>query len=142
MEQLRDIDHVGIAVHDLTASISWYGEAFGARVAHVEDVDHDGVREALLSVGGSFIQLLTPTRPDSTVAHFLERHGEGLHHIAYRVDNCAEALRQVAASGAPLIDVIPRPGSRQTTIGFVHPHGAMGCLIELVEVHHSTAASE
>jgi methylmalonyl-CoA epimerase len=130
---LTDIDHVAIAVHDIEAAIAWYAQTMGAQVVHQEDVVSDGVREALIRVGDSYIQLLTPTRADSTVAAFLERRGEGLHHVGYRVTNCAAALDAVRASGARVIDEVPRPGSRATTIAFVHPTTSFGTLIELVE---------
>jgi len=84
-------------------------------------------------VADSYIQLLCPTRPDSPVARFLERRGEGLHHVGYRVEDCATALAAVRAGGGALIDEAPRPGSRGTTVAFVHPKGAFGTLIELVQ---------
>ena len=130
---LTRIDHVAIAVHDLEAAIDYHWRAFGAEVCHREIVDRDGVEEALLEVGGSFIQLTTPTRPDSPVATFLDKRGEGLHHIGYRVDDCASALKAVVAAGGRAIDEQPRPGSRGTIIAFVHPTGSYGTLIELVE---------
>ena len=131
---LTEIDHVAIAVRDLEAATAWYARALGATVVHRERVDSDGVEEALLAVAESFIQLLTPTTPTSPVARFLERHGEGLHHVAYRVDDCAAALAALKAAGARLVDEVPRPGSRGTTVAFVHPSASFGTLIELVEV--------
>jgi methylmalonyl-CoA epimerase len=131
---LIEIDHVAIAVFDLEAAIAWYGEVFGATVEHREDVDSDGVSEALLRVADSYIQLLTPTRDDSPVAKYLAKKGEGLHHVAYRVANCAQALEAVKASGGQVIDQSPRPGSRGTTVAFVHPKTSFGTLIELVQV--------
>lgn len=138
---LTDIDHVAIAVRDIEAAIAWYGETLGAVVVHREDVASDGIHEALIKVGDSYVQLLTPTREDSTVAAFLARRGEGLHHVAYRVANCAAALEAVKASGAQVIDESPRPGSRATTIAFIHPRASFGTLVELVEesVPSSTA---
>lgn len=130
---LTDIDHVAIAVRDIEAAIAWYAENLGAQVVHREDVASDGVREALIKVGGSYIQLLTPSREDSTVAAFLERRGEGLHHVGYRVSSCARALEALKASGSRVLDEVPRPGSRGTTIAFVHPKTSFGTLIELVE---------
>jgi methylmalonyl-CoA epimerase len=130
---LTDIDHVAIAVHDIDAAIAWYADTLGAQVVHREDVVSEGICEALIKVGDSYIQLLTPTREDSTVAAFLERRGEGLHHVAYRVVDCAAALEAVKATGARVIDEVPRPGSRSTTIAFVHPKTSFGTLIELVE---------
>ncbi|MFM1751316.1 MAG: methylmalonyl-CoA epimerase [Actinomycetota bacterium] len=130
---LTEIDHVAIAVRDLEAAIDYYQRAFGAEVDHREIVESDGVEEALLKVAESYVQLLTPTREDSPVAKAIEKRGEGLHHIGYRVANCAEALASMVAAGATAIDKAPRPGSRGTTVAFIHPKGSFGTLIELVE---------
>jgi methylmalonyl-CoA epimerase len=130
---LTEIDHVAIAVNDLDAAIDYYQRAYGVDVEHRERVERDGVDEALLKVADSYVQLLRPFRDDSTVAKFLERKGEGIHHVGYRVDSCAEAVARLKAEGYQLIDEEPRPGSRGTTVAFVHPKGAFGTLIELVE---------
>ena len=130
---LTEIDHVAIAVKDLEAAIAYYGEAFGAEVHHREVVDSDGVEEALVKVADSYIQLTAATRDDSPIAKFLEKKGEGLHHIGYRVDDCAQALESMVAAGATPIDKAPRPGSRGTTVAFIHPKGSFGTLIELVQ---------
>ena len=130
---LTEIDHIAIAVKDLEAAIAYYQNAFGATVDHREVVESDGVEEALLKVAESYIQLLTPTRPDSPVAKAIEKRGEGLHHIGYRVNNCAEALAAMIAAGATPIDKAPRPGRRGTTVAFMHPKGSFGTLIELVQ---------
>lgn len=130
---LTEIDHVAIAVRDLEAAIAYYRDAFGAEVHHREIVDTDGVEEALLKVADSYIQLTRATRNDSPIAKFIEKRGEGLHHVGYRVDDCAEALASMVAAGATAIDTEPRPGSRGTTVAFVHPKGSFGTLIELVQ---------
>ncbi|MBA50545.1 MAG: methylmalonyl-CoA epimerase [Acidimicrobiales bacterium] len=130
---LTEIDHVAIAVHDLEAAIAYYEEAFGAEVHHREIVESDGVEEALVKVADSYIQLTTATRPDSPIAKYLEKRGEGLHHIGYRVDDCQAALEAMVAAGATPIDQSPRPGSRGTTVAFMHPKGSFGTLIELVQ---------
>jgi methylmalonyl-CoA epimerase len=130
---LTEVDHVAIAVRDLDAAIGWYADTFGATVAHREVVERDGVEEALLAVADSFIQLLTPTRPDSPVAKYLDTKGEGIHHVGYRVADCAAALDHAVSEGARAIDAAPRPGSRGTTVAFLHPKTAFGTLIELVE---------
>ena len=91
------------------------------------------MEEALLKVADSYIQLLTPTSHDSPVARYLERNGEGIHHVGYRVDDCAAALATLKAHGARVIDADPRPGSRGTTVAFVHPKASFGTLIELVQ---------
>jgi methylmalonyl-CoA/ethylmalonyl-CoA epimerase len=130
---LTEIDHVAIAVRDLDAAIDWYAQTFGATVTHREVVEADGVEEALLAVSDSFIQLLTPTREDSPVAKAIEKRGEGLHHVGYRVADCAAALQAAVDAGATAIDAAPRPGSRGTTVAFLHPKSAFGTLIELVQ---------
>ena len=130
---LTEIDHVAIAVNDLGDAIDYYRETFGAVVEHREIVESDGVEEALVKVADSYIQLTRSVRDDSPIARFLANRGEGLHHIAYRVDDCAEALEALVAAGATAIDKAPRPGSRGTTVAFVHPKGSFGTLIELVQ---------
>jgi methylmalonyl-CoA epimerase len=130
---LTEIDHIAIAVNDLEAAIDYYRRAYGVEVEHREVVEADGVEEALLKVADSYVQLLTPVRDDSPVAKYLEKRGEGLHHVGYRVDSCAEALARVKAEGFQTIDDAPRAGSRGTTVAFLHPKTAFGTLIELVE---------
>ena len=130
---LTEIDHVAIAVEDLEAAIAWYEAAFGATVEHREVVESDGVEEALVKVADSYIQLTAATRPDSPIAKSIEKRGEGLHHVGYRVANCQEALDAMLAAGATAIDKAPRPGSRGTTVAFIHPKGSFGTLIELVQ---------
>lgn len=130
---LTEIDHVAIAVSDLDAAIAYYDETFGATLTHRELVESDGIEEALIQVAESYIQLLCPRSETSPVARFLERRGEGLHHVGYRVADCAAALQAVKDSGGQVIDETPRPGSRGTTVAFVHPKGAFGTLIELVQ---------
>src|SRR5437763_15083139 len=128
-----EIDHVAIAVNDLEAAIDYYRTTYGCEVEHREVVEGDGVEEALLKVADSYVQLLTPTREDSPVGKYLASKGEGLHHVGYRVSDCAEALAAVKAGGHRVIDEHPRPGSRGTTVAFVHPKTAFGTLIELVQ---------
>ena len=130
---LTEIDHVAIAVADLDAAIAYYQDTFGCSVDHRELIESDGVEEALLKVADSYVQLLTPTSDSSPVAKYLANKGEGIHHVGYRVADCAEALARVRAAGHRVIDEAPRPGSRGTTVAFVHPKGAFGTLIELVQ---------
>ncbi len=132
---LTEIDHVAIAVRDLEAAVAWYADVLGAAVVHREVVHSDGVEEALIAVAESYVQLLTPTTDSSPVARFLASRGEGLHHVAYRVADCARALEAVKASGARVVDQVPRPGSRGTTVAFVHPSASFGTLIELVQAN-------
>ncbi len=130
---LTEIDHVAIAVKDLDAAIDYYRRAFGAVVEHREIVESDGVEEALLKVAESYVQLITPTNENSPVAKSIEKRGEGLHHIGYRVENCAVALQAMIDAGAIALDKAPRPGSRGTTVAFIHPKSSFGTLIELVQ---------
>jgi methylmalonyl-CoA/ethylmalonyl-CoA epimerase len=130
---LTEIDHIAIAVRDLEAAVDYYRTTYGVEPVHREIVEKDGVEEVLLKVADSYIQLLTPVRDDSPVTKYLEKRGEGLHHVGYRVDDCAAALARVKAEGHQVIDDAPRLGSRGTTVAFVHPKTAFGTLIELVE---------
>ena len=131
--QLTEIDHVAIAVNDLDAAIALYEEMFGATVEHRERVESDGVEEALLNVAESYIQLLSPFNEESPVAKFLANKGEGIHHVGYRVADCQVAFDAVVAAGGRMIDAAPRPGSRGTTVAFVHPKTALGTLVDLVQ---------
>jgi len=130
---LREVDHVGIAVEDLEAAIEEYRRAFGIEPAHRERVEHQGVDEVLFGVGTSFIQLLGSLGPDTPVGRFLARRGEGIHHIAYRVDDVEAALAALRDAGVRLIDERGRPGSRGTTVAFVHPSAMHGVLVEVVQ---------
>ncbi len=130
---LLDIDHVGIAVTDLEAAVREYGSALGVEPVHRERVEDQGVEEVLLPAGSSYIQLLAALGPDTPVGRFLERHGEGVHHVGYRVAHVGEVLGRLRAAGVPLVDEAPRQGSRGTTVAFVHPKGFRGVLVELVQ---------
>ncbi|MGQ0848860.1 MAG: methylmalonyl-CoA epimerase [Actinomycetota bacterium] len=132
--KLYNLDHVGIAVPTLETAIDGFRQRYGVEPIHREVVDDQGVEEALIPVGGSFVQLLAPLTPDSPVGRFLQKRGQGLHHVAYAVVDIVEALEHLKASGANLIDSEPRPGGRGTRIAFVHPADLAGTLIELVEV--------
>jgi methylmalonyl-CoA epimerase len=127
------IDHVGIAVTDLEAAVSEYRGALGLEPVHRERVEDQGVEEVLFQAGASYIQLLGALGPDTPVGRFLSRRGEGIHHVGYRVTDIREALAELRGAGVPLIDEEPRPGSRGTTVAFVHPKGFRGVLVELVQ---------
>jgi len=128
-----DIDHVGIAVRDLTSAVQEYRAAFGIEPVHSERMEEQGVDEVLFQVGGSYVQLLGSLGPDTPVGKFLDRRGEGVHHIGYRVSDIWRALERVSAAGMTPVDQAPRPGSRGTTVAFVHPKGFRGVLVELVQ---------
>lgn len=129
-----NIDHIAIAVHDLDASLADYTRKYKVEPISVETIPDQGVREAMIAIGGSHIQLLEPLTPDSAVGRFLERNGEGMHHIAFAVVDLDEALQHLLAEGARLIDKEPRVGGGGHRIAFVHPADLAGTLIELVEV--------
>ena len=135
---LTRIDHVGIACHDLEERVSFYSTTFGLTVAHRETNEEQGVHEAMLLVApGSYVQLLQPTRPDSPVGKFLAKHGEGVHHIGYGVDDVAASLDELGLLGVPLVDQRPRHGSMGASIAFLHPKGVGGVLTELVQARES-----
>ena len=131
--RLQRIDHVGYAVEDLEAAVRYHERLYGAEVVHREEMERDGVREALIAIGPSFLQLLEPTRADSPVARFLERNGEGVHHVGYGVADVDATLEDLKELGVRVVDDHPRRGSRGCTVAFLHPRGAMGVLVELVE---------
>ncbi len=127
------VDQIAIAVEDLDDALAFYERAFGLTPESRERVDSDGVEEAMLPVGGVYLQLIAPTSPDSTVARFLERNGPGLHHLGFGVGSVADALDDLRSQDVRLIDEAPRPGGGGHTVGFVHPKGTGGVLVELVE---------
>jgi len=130
---LGKIEHVAVAVADLEAAITLYRDVWGLDVEHRERVEDQGVEEAMVRIGDSYIQLLGATGPDTTVGKFLERRGEGLHHIAYEVDDLEASLAELKRQGVPLIDEAPRPGGRGHMVAFVHPKGNRGLLVELIQ---------
>ena len=127
------IDHIGIAVKSLAEAVKVYQDAIGLSVSGYDEVDDQGVRVAMLAIGESRIELLEPTGADSPIEKFMSKRGEGIHHIAVRVDNIEEALERLKASGARLIDSTPRRGAHDTRIAFIHPSSTHGVLLELVE---------
>jgi methylmalonyl-CoA/ethylmalonyl-CoA epimerase len=154
---LTRIDHVGIACRDLDAAIGLYTATFGLEVASLEVNEEQGVREAMLRVGGSpapagppgyvppgdvlpgdvlpgYVQLLEPLGPDTPVGKFLARRGEGLHHVGYGVSDVRAALAAIGGTGLRLIDERPRHGSLGASIAFLHPADLGGVLTELVQV--------
>lgn len=135
---LDRIDHVGIACHDLATKIAFYESVFDLTVVSRETIEAQGVREAMLRVGGgpggaSWIQLLEPLGPDTPVGKFLTRRGEGIHHIGYGVTDITAALDAIGARGVRLIDARPRHGSMGASIAFLHPADVGGVLTELVQ---------
>ncbi len=132
--KLLNLDHVAIAVWNLDAAVAGYRDRYGVEPLWREVVESQGVEEAMIPVGGSFVQLLQPLDPDTPVGRFLDRRGEGLHHVAFAVPDIEAALDHLRAEGARLIDQTPRLGGRGARIAFVHPADLAGTLIELVEL--------
>jgi methylmalonyl-CoA/ethylmalonyl-CoA epimerase len=132
--KLLNLDHVAIAVADLDAAIEGYRSRYGVEPLYRETVESQGVEEAMIPVGGSFVQLLEPLGDETPVGVFLSKRGEGLHHVAFAVVSIETALEHLAAQGARLVDAEPRIGGRGARIAFVHPGDLSGTLIELVEL--------
>ena len=130
---LNKIEHVALAVTDLDSAIAHYERVWGLGVTHRERVEDQGVEEAMLPLGESHLQLLGATGPDTTVGRFLERRGEGLHHIGYEVHDLAGTLASLKEQGVELIDEEPRPGGRGHLVAFVHPKSNHGLLVELIQ---------
>jgi methylmalonyl-CoA/ethylmalonyl-CoA epimerase len=127
------IDHVGVAVSDLDAAVALYEETFAMPLAHRETVESQGVEAVLLDIGDGHVELLRPLGPDTVVGRFIERRGEGLHHVAYAVDDIDAALERLRSKGVQLIDEEARIGIRGSRVAFLHPKATGSVLTELVE---------
>jgi len=127
------IDHVGVAVSDLERATALYEDTFGMPVVHRETVESQGVEAVLLEVGEGHVELLRPLGPDTVVARFIDRRGEGLHHVAYRVEDIDATLARLKGAGVELIDSEARLGIRGSRVAFLHPKATEGVLTELVE---------
>ena len=133
--KITHIDHVGIAVADLDAAIAFYEKTYGMRCAHVEVNEEQGVREAMMEVGdsGSYIQLLAPLNPDTTIGKFLDKNGPGIQQMAYRVDDLDAVSTHLRAEGMRLLYDEPRTGTAGSKVNFIHPKSSGGVLVELVQ---------
>jgi len=127
------INHIGIAVKNIETATPLYRDVLGMCFEGVEEVPDQKVRVAFFVVGESRIELLEPTSPDSPVARFLEKNGEGIHQLAYQVDDLAATLEQLRGAGVRLIDEQPRCGAHGTRIAFLHPKATGGVLTELCQ---------
>jgi methylmalonyl-CoA/ethylmalonyl-CoA epimerase len=129
------IDHVGVAVSDLDAAIAFYRDTYGMTLQHEEVNEEQGVREAMMAVGGSgsCVQLLAPISPESTIAKFLDKSGPGLQQVAYRVADVEAVSATLRERGLRLLFDAPRRGTAESRINFIHPKDAGGILVELVE---------
>ena len=127
------VDHIGVAVEDLDASLELYERDYGMKLVHRETVVEQGVEAVLLDVGENHIELLSPTGPNTPVGKFLAKKGPGMHHVAYQVEDIEAALAALKASGLRLIDETPRTGIRNSRVAFLHPATAGGLLTEIVQ---------
>lgn len=132
--KLLNLDHVAIAVSDLDEAVAQYRRQYGVEPLYREIVEEQGVEEAMIPVGGSFVQLLRPLSDETPVGRFLTKNGPGLHHVAYAVPSIEDALEHLKSEGVRLIDESPRTGGRGAKIAFVHPKELAGTLTELVEL--------
>ncbi len=128
------LDHLAIAVPDLDAAMVFYRDALGLNVQRVEDVAHEGVRVAFLSVGDSHIELVQPTRDDTGLVKWMSKHGAGMHHVCLAVDDIEATLARLAAHGCELINPTPVMRDDGTRYAFVHPRSTFGVLVELYEI--------
>lgn len=130
---LKRVDHLGIAVRDLTTAMATYSGGLGLTNWEIIELPERSMRVAVGQVGETLLELITPTDPTAAFTKFLDERGEGIHHIAYEVDNLDKVLADLAEQGVRLIDHTPRPGIHQTRIAFIHPKSMVGVLTELVE---------
>jgi methylmalonyl-CoA/ethylmalonyl-CoA epimerase len=130
---LESIDHIGVAVEDLDQAVALYRDRLGMPEQHRETVEEQGVEAVLLEIGEGHVELLSPLGPETAVGKFLERHGPGMHHVAYRTDDIDSALEAAKEAGLRLIDEQPRTGIRGSRVAFVHPKSTGGVLTELVQ---------
>lgn len=130
---LSHIEHLGIAVKSIEESLPYYEEVLGLKCYNIEVVEDQKVKTAFFKVGQTKIELLEPTSPESTIAKYLEKKGEGIHHIAFAVENTDEALAEMEAKGVTLIDKQARKGAEGLNIGFLHPKSTRGVLTELCD---------
>ena len=131
--KVKKIDHIGIAVKNLDETMKFYADALGLKTISTEVVEDQKVRIAFIPVGDSEVELIESTSPDGPVAKFIESRGEGLQHIAFRVENIEEALQELKNKGIRLIDEKPRKGAGGAMIAFVHPKATNGVLVEITQ---------
>ena len=127
----KGLDHVAIVVKDLDRAVALYRDALGLELAEIEEVPEQQVRTAIFGHGMGRVELISPTTSDSGVARFLDKRGEGLHHICIEVEDIEAAIAAMKSRGAPLIDDTPKPGAGGARVAFIHPKGSHGVLVEL-----------
>ncbi|NYT04150.1 MAG: methylmalonyl-CoA epimerase [Candidatus Methanofastidiosa archaeon] len=130
---IKKIDHIGIAVNNLEESLKFYEDALGLKVDNIEEVPEQKVKVGFLDIGGVHLELLESTSPDGPVAKFIEKRGEGIHHIAILVDSIENSIEVMKEKQVKLIDETPRKGAGGSKMAFVHPKSTHGILLELYE---------
>ena len=130
---VKKIDHIGFAVKDLKKHLAFYRDLLGLKCSKIEEVADQMVRIAFLTLGTTRIELLEPTTEESPIARFIEKRGEGFHHISYKVDNIVEALKKAESQNIALIDNVPRIGGEGKQIAFLHPRATGGVLTEFCQ---------
>ena len=130
---IKKIDHIGVAVENLSEAMKLYRESLGLEIEETEEVKEQRVKVAFIPVGESRIELIESTDPNGPIAKFIERSGEGIHHIALEVDHIEDALQKLKERGVQLIDEKPRIGAHGMKIAFLHPRSTKGVLLELCE---------
>jgi len=130
---IQKIDHIGLAVKKIAQALPFYQQQLGLKEVHIEEIADQKVRIAILPLGESTIELLEPTDPQSPVAKFIAKKGEGIHHIAFEVDELSPTLKELDRSGICLVDKEPRQGAQGKKIAFLHPKSTFGALIELTQ---------
>lgn len=131
--ELTHIEHIGIAVKNIEEQLPYYEGVLGLKCYNIETVEDQKVKTAFFMIGQTKIELLEPTSEESTVAKFIEKRGEGIHHIAFATKNLGESLREIEAKGVRLIDTQPRAGAEGLNIAFLHPKSTGSVLTELCE---------
>lgn len=132
MIHVKRVEHVGLAVNSCSDAAAFY-KLLGIETGSTEELPESGLKVAMLPIGEGQIEMLEPTGPEGTVARFLEKRGEGIHHLALCVEDIGEAVNELMAAGVRMIDKAPRPGANGKTVAFVHPEATHGVLIELVQ---------
>ncbi len=134
MTPVKSLNHIGIAVRSLADQQSFYGDTLGAEYEGVEEVPSQKVRVAFYKLNEVRLELLEPTDSESPIAKFIEKRGEGLHHIAFTVDDLQSRIKELQRGGITMIDETPRPGAHQMQIAFIHPKSSNGVLTELCQL--------
>lgn len=138
---IQRIDHLGIAVRSIAETVKYYEQALGLKCEHIEEVPSQKVRTAFFDVGGVHIELLEPTAPESTIAQFIEKRGEGIHHIAFATDNIDGQLAGAKAAGVKLLHEVPFDGAAGKLVAFMHPKSTFGVLTEFCMPKPGAAAA-